>query len=43
MGFTAVVMVLVIVWAIKNIAHELGVMEIAKTKIKHKYGEDDKE
>ena len=41
MNFTVLVMVLVIVWAIKNLVKELGLFEVARHKIKKKCDVDD--
>lgn len=36
MTLTTVTMILLVVWAIRNISRELGLTELAKTKIKGK-------
>lgn len=38
--FTAIVMGLVIVWSIRNICRELGLVELARNKIQRKFKDD---
>ena len=38
--FTVIVMVLVILWAVRNMARELGLFDIAKKKLEKKFDDN---
>lgn len=38
---TMITMTLLIVWAIRNICRDLGITDVARDKIKDKYGKKD--
>lgn len=41
MGLTTVVLLMVIIWAVKSICHDLGITSAAKKRIKRRLGEDE--